>query len=186
MRVIAGKYKSRVISMPRDVRPTSNKVREAIFDVFSTQIEGASVLDLFAGSGGFGIEAISQGAASSVFCDKIQGITKIIRKNLQVLDPQDIKNTEVMTKDALGAIKSLHNKQVSFDIIFLDPPYYKNWIRKCLKYISIYDILTHSGFIIAEHSKKDKINFEEESFTLMRQLTYGDTIISILKKKAKK
>jgi len=185
MRIIAGKYKGRNISMPKDIRPTSNKARESIFNVFAGKVQDASVLDLFAGSGAIGIEAISRDASSVVFCDKYQSSIKVIEKNLKILTPQDIKKTEVMTKDALGAIKSLHNRDERFDIVFLDPPYYKSWIRKCLKYISIYDILTHSGFIIVEHFKKDKINFQEESFILMRQLTYGDTIISTLRKRQK-
>ncbi|NQT95767.1 MAG: 16S rRNA (guanine(966)-N(2))-methyltransferase RsmD [Candidatus Omnitrophica bacterium] len=179
MRIIAGRYKGRRMSMPKGIRPTMDKIREAIFNVLGTKVKGASVLDLFAGGGSFGIEAISRGALSAVLSDKHISSTKTIKKNLSLLEDMDAGKASVITKDAMGAIKSLHNRSKKFDIVFLDPPYHKGWVRKCLKYISIYDILSHSGWIIAEHSKKDKIFIEEEPLKLMRQLKYSDTIISI-------
>lgn len=170
------------ISAPKNIRPTRDNVREAIFNVIASFIKGKRALDLFAGSGGFGIEALSRGACYVLSVDNSKACTNVIEKNLEKLKPEDIKKAGVFTKDVRLAIKLLYKRKENFDIIFLDPPYYKNWIRKCLKNLSLYDILTDSGLIIAEHFKKDGVPARLEVFGLVRQLTYGDTVISIYKK----
>jgi 16S rRNA (guanine(966)-N(2))-methyltransferase RsmD len=145
-------------------------------------IKGTRVLDLFAGSGSLGIEAISRGASSVMFVDKFKYAVEIIKENLNILMPEDLRKTEVLSKDIKEAIKFLYDRKDKFDIIFLDPPYYKDWLRKCLKYLNIYDILSHSGFVIAEHFKKDYAPAKEDTLGLTRQLTYGNTVISIYKR----
>jgi len=183
MRIIAGKYKARQISMPAATRPTKDKVREALFNVLGPYIKGLKILDLFAGSGSLGIEALSRGGASAVFVDSARASTKVIEKNLEALGlPKGTENVRVLTRDVRSAMISLYKSGENFDIIFIDPPYYKNWIRKCLKYNSVYDILAPSGLIIAEHFKKDKIPQQTKPLKLIRQLAYGDTVISIYKK----
>jgi 16S rRNA G966 N2-methylase RsmD len=97
--------------------------------------------------------------------------------------PKDAdKKILVFNKEAMATIKILYGKNKKFDIILLDPPYYKGWIKKCLKYLNIYDILAPSGVILAEHFKKDEMPQQLAGLKLIRQLTYGDTIISIFKR----
>ena len=182
MRIISGRYRGLRISAPKNIRPTQDKVREAVFNVIAGRTKGARVLDLFAGSGAFGIEALSRGADYALFVDDSRISTRAVEKNLERLKPEDIEKAGVITKDAQAAIRLLHKRGERFDIIFLDPPYYKNWVRKCLKNINLHDILADSGLIIAEHSKKDAVPMRFEAFESVRQLTYGDTIISIFTK----
>lgn len=185
MRVIAGIYRGLRISAPRNIRPTKDNVREAIFNVMASYIEGKRVLDLFAGSGSFGIEALSRGASYVLFVDSSKVTTNVIDNNLKKLRLEDAKKAKVLTKDAQVAIKLLHKRKEKFDIIFLDPPYYKNWIKKCLKNFNVYDILTPSGLIVAEHFKKDDIPPSLNAFGVARQLVYGDTIITIYCKRSR-
>ena len=195
MRVVGGKYKSRLIAMPKGIRPTKDNVKEALFNILAKHVKGARVLDLFAGSGAIGIEALSRDAERVVFADNSKNCTDCIDKNIRSLDEDAIfYNISILTKDIHLAIKHLSKEGEQFDIIFIDPPYnkgkvtapyHKNRIRKCLKNISIYDILSSSGFLIVEHFKKDIIPEIEEDITLMRRLSYGDTVISIYKKSEK-
>jgi 16S rRNA (guanine966-N2)-methyltransferase len=195
MRVIAGIYKGRKISMPKGIRPTKDNVKEALFNVLHGCINGARVLDLFAGSGSLGIEALSRHAKEVVFVDNSKLCTDVIYDNITKLSPEYISvSIRMIIKDAFAAIRLLHAEGRKFDVIFIDPPYYKdkvhqpyirNRVIKCLKYISIYDILCHSGLVFVEHFKKDIVPENVECLTLYRQLNYGDTIISIYKKREK-
>jgi len=182
LRVIAGEYKGRRLEMPKGIRPTRDSVREAVFNIIATHIRGVRVLDLFAGSGSLGIEAISRGAFHATFVDNARQAAQVIQKNLNSLMSDSIKKSEVLTRDAYRAIKFLHKQKESFNIIFIDPPYYKNQVKKCLKSLSLYDILAPSGFIIAEHSKRDNVPEEESAFKLKRQSIYSGTYISIYTK----
>jgi len=182
MRIIGGKYKGRRIAMPQEIRPTKDNVREAIFNVISVHVKGARVLDLFAGSGAFGIEALSREASSVVLIDNSKSCIDTISKNIDNLDDTEAQErARILKRDVHVGIKALSGAKEKFDIVFLDPPYYKNRIRKCLKNISIYDILAHSGLVIVEHFKKDVVPEEIEPLMLKRQLPYGDTLISIYK-----
>jgi 16S rRNA (guanine(966)-N(2))-methyltransferase RsmD len=186
MRIISGKYRSRRILMPSGIRPTKDKVREAVFNVLAGRIRDSLVLDMFAGSGAFGIEALSRGAASALFVDKSDECIKTIEKNLDILQIPIGQDAEVVKKDSFQAIKALHKEARKFDIIFLDPPYYRNMATKCLNNISIYDILAPSGFVIAEHFRKDVVPEEAQSLMMTRRLDYSDVAISIYKKKGEK
>lgn len=183
LRIIAGIYKGRYIASPKDIRPTRQDVREAIFNVLAEKMAAARILDLFAGSGAFGIEALSRGADDVVFVDNDRRSTQAIEKNITAIACDNPARTKVFTLDAERAIKLLHKKNERFDIIFLDPPYYRNLIKKCLKTLCLYDILTPLGLVIAEHFKKDHIAEPPMQLSLMRQLGYGDTVISIYNKK---
>lgn len=195
MRVIAGIYKGRKISMPKGIRPTKDNVKEALFNVLHSCINDARILDLFAGSGSLGIEALSRHAKEVVFVDNSKLCTDVIYDNITKLSPEDISvSIRTITKDAFAGIRLLHAEGRKFDVIFIDPPYYKdkahqthirNRIRKCLKYISIYDILCHSGLVFVEHFKKDTVPENVECLALSRQLNYGDTTITIYKKREK-
>ena len=155
MRVIAGKYKkSNLFAVPGYTsRPTTDFLKEMIFSVVSDW-EGKTVLDLFAGSGSLGFEAISRGAVSADFVDASEKAIKTILRNKDKLGCEEI-------------IFHIHKKRVSsflqkcekkFDVIFLDPPYEKNLINITLKLIFEYELLRTGGIIIAEHSVREKID----------------------------
>ena len=125
----------------------------------------------------------SRGASYEVFADNSKECIKAIERNLRsILGRDGPDKARVILKDAVVAIRLLYSEKEKFDIIFLDPPYYRNWVRKCLKNLNTYDILAPYAFIICEHFKKDDIPLELSPFKLLRQLAYGDTMISIYKK----
>jgi len=184
MKIIAGEAKGRPIEMPRNVemRPTSDKVREALFNIIAQSIPGSSVLDLFAGSGSLGLEALSRGAERAVFVDEEKRCVSTIRKNVSILEFEG-KDAKIYRNDALKAVKKLSDSNSRFDIVFMDPPYYGDWVKKCLLCISKYDILNHPSLIICEHFKKDVVPEGAGSIKLERQARYGDTVLSIYAKK---
>jgi 16S rRNA (guanine966-N2)-methyltransferase len=202
MRIISGIYKGRNILVPKGIRPTKDNVKESLFNILAPFIGGCRVLDLFSGSGAFGIEALSRQAKEIVFVDKAKPCTDIIESNIRMLSPDnEVASIRIINKDAYASIRLLHGEKKRFDIIFIDPPYnkfarkaqnedafsrgqfYKNRIRKCLKYINLYDILCHSGLVIIEHFKKDIVPEESGILLLFRRLCYGDTVISIYKQR---
>ncbi|MBL7158571.1 MAG: 16S rRNA (guanine(966)-N(2))-methyltransferase RsmD [Candidatus Omnitrophica bacterium] len=177
MRIIAGQYRGRTISMPGSIRPTQDRVREAIFNVIKEVVPGALVLDLFAGSGAFGIEALSRDAQSVVFVDNNIKCIRIIRENLSFVEEAPQK-TQLLKLEAVKAIERLEKQIQAFDLVFLDPPYYKGLARNSLIKIGACDILKTSGFVIAEHSKKDELPRETGVLRLFKEKRYGDTVVS--------
>lgn len=178
MRIISGKYKGRVIKMPKDIRPTQDKVRKALFDILA-DITGLSFLDLFAGSAAVGIEAASRDAEEVVFVENNKNCVKIINDNFRSLGGL---NYRVIGSDAFAAIKELCGQRRRFDIIFLDPPYYKDMAKKTLQTLSAYDILAPVGFIIIQHFKKDILPEASGDLVLFRQARYGDSLLSFYRK----
>jgi 16S rRNA (guanine(966)-N(2))-methyltransferase RsmD len=179
MRIIGGEYKSRSIMMPKgvDIRPTQDKVREAVFNILG-DINGKSVLELFAGSGAFGIEALSRGAGSVAFVDNNFRCAQTIRANLESLGV-DGSRYDIIKADAMGVMSRLSRGEERFDIVFMDPPYYKDIARKCLINIDHYDIVSPVGSVIIEHFKKDALDVELERFLFLDERRYGDTLITI-------
>lgn len=163
--------------MPKgaDVRPTPDKVREALFNIIKTRVEGESVLDLFAGSGALGIEALSRGASSATFVDIKRRCIETIRKNIKGLPLDSDIEIRIYQSDTLKAIKKLNDSKIRFGLLFLDPPYYGEWVKKCLIYLDRYDIFNHSSLIICEHFKKDIVPDKVGSLGVMRKVVYGDT-----------
>ncbi len=186
MRIIGGEYKSRLIAMPKGVqiRPTQDKVREAIFNILG-DVNGKAALELFAGSGAFGIEAISRGAKSVTFVDNNFRCTQTIKSNLESLGVPESKYT-IIKGNALAIPEKFPPpgwKSGKFDIIYMDPPYYKGMAKKCLRNIDSYDIVSPIGLVIIEHFKKDALDAELERFLFLDERRYGDTVITILKLK---
>ena len=196
MRVISGIYRGRRLFMPKGIRPTKDNVKESLFNVLRPDIKGARVLDLFSGSGALGIEALSRGAQETVFVDNSKVCTDIIDRSItKIVSCDEDASIRIINMDVCAAIKLMYKEDKKFDIVILDPPYNKlsrspdrdaiygpynrNRIRKCLMYITVYDILPHSGLVVVEHFKKESLPVETEHLRLLRQLKYGDTIISI-------
>ncbi len=182
MRIIGGEYKSRSIVMPKGVemRPTQDKVREALFNILG-DITGKKVLELFAGSGAFGIEAISRGAVSVTFVDNNFRCVQTIKSNLGSLCVPDSRYN-IIRVDALKFPAKLAQSREKYDIIFLDPPYYLDMAKKCLINIDSYDIVAPVGLVIVEHFKKDALGAELERFVFLDERRYGDTVITILRR----
>jgi len=180
MRIIAGEYRGRIIKMPKDgrVRPTQDRVREAIFNVISKAVPGSKVLDLYAGSGAFGIEAISRGAELAVFSDTNIKCIDIVKSNIALLGIED-SSVNILKKDAIKTIESLDGKGNKFDLVFLDPPYIDGSIAKnTLIKIGACDILSGRSFVIAEHSAKHEMPYHTGSIRLLKKSKYGDTAVS--------
>ena len=182
MRIIGGIFKSRTIMMPKgvEIRPTQDKVREAVFNILG-DINDKAVLELFAGSGAFGIEAISRGARSAAFVDNNFRCAQTIRSNLESLGVDDSRY-DIIKADAIGVMSRLSRSGEKFDIVFMDPPYYKGIAKKCLINMDSYDIVSPVGLVIIEHFKKDALNVELERFLFLDERRYGDTLITIFKR----
>jgi 16S rRNA (guanine(966)-N(2))-methyltransferase RsmD len=178
MRIIAGKYKSRLLQMPktRAVRPMQDRIRESIFSILSGRCIDARVLDLFSGSGSMGIEALSRGAREVVFVEHNSICAQTIHANLKALEVKGA--VTVMKTDALMAIMRLGAKGQLFDVVFLDPPYHKGLIEKCLRAIDGCGIITNSAIIVAHHFKKEAVPERSGCLRMNRQNVYGDKLIS--------
>lgn len=152
MRVITGSARGRRLKEPADysVRPTTDMVKEAVFNIIQFKVEGARVLDLFAGTGQLGIEALSRGAAEAIFVDSSNDSLKLVRENLKITGLEE--RARVSRGDALSYLRSGEK----FDIVFLDPPYDSDLLEKSINSATGFDILREDGIIICE-SRKDKI-----------------------------
>ena len=180
MRVIGGEYKSRLIKFPRgfSVRPTKDRVREAIFNIVAKRITGSSVADFYAGSGALGIEALSRGAGDVVFVDEDTRCVKTIAENITALKiPQD--KVVILKMRVEQAIKKMARSNRKFDIIFMDPPYQKRIAKQCLIIISKYGILKPKSFVVVEHHRKDELGEEQIRFIPKARKHYGDTDVTI-------
>ncbi len=186
IRIISGEYGGRLIAMPKcvEIRPTQDKVREAIFNILG-DINDKNVLELFSGCGAFGIEAISRGAKYVTFVDNNSICVETIRENLESLGVAESR-FELVRANALSVLSRLEKQEPRFDLIFMDPPYYKNIARKCLINIDSYDILSQIGMVLVEHFKKDSLSVDLNSLVFEKERRYGDTVISIFRKKHEK
>ena len=178
MRIISGKYKGRIIEAVNRARPTQEKVRKALFDILG-DISGLSFLELFAGSGAVGFEAVSRGVRDLTLIEYNPGCLRVISKNIESLK---LKTCSIYRAEAQRGIKRLHKEKKRFDIIFMDPPYQLGLAKKTLQSLSDCDILAHTGFIIVQHFKKDELPSAEGNLILFRQARYGDTVLSFYKK----
>lgn len=176
MRIISGKYKAKKLHTLKsnDTRPTSDKVRESVFSMLGS-IEGG-VLDLFGGTGGLTVEALSRGADSAMIIDGAGDAIKIIKENTKDLD----EPVEVFRNDYKRALKAMGKRGKSFDLIFLDPPYNKKLIDKSLGLIDEYNILHNDGRIVVETSKNE--TFNHDGFEIVKEAVYGTIKIRLLVK----
>ena len=183
MRLIAGEHRGRKIKQPSlDIaRPTKDRVREAVFSMLASNVPASRVLDIFSGSGAYGLEALSRGAASCTFIEKNPKCSGVLKENITLLGLEGVSS--VITLDAEKVIKILGEEDRKFDLIFADPPYKYNIIKKLLIMIYQYDILNPTGALVIEHSAKEKLPDVEGDITIYKQKTYGNTSISVFLKK---
>src|SRR3989338_7402944 len=148
------------------LRPTQDKVREALFNLIG-DVTDKNVLELFAGSGAFGIEAISRGARYVTFVDNNFRCIETIRTNIESLAVPDSRY-EIIRANALSILSRFERQEEKFDIIFLDPPYHKGLAKKCLINIDSYDIVAQNGLVIAEYFKKEALLLALDNIILNR------------------
>lgn len=178
MRIISGRLKGKRLVSIRGfgIRPTSDKVKESIFDILGNEFVGSTVLDLFAGTGSLGIEALSRWAKKAVFVDIHPHAIGVIRKNLAYLDLQEY--AYVFKRNPLKGLRFLKDRNFCFDLVFLDPPYGKKLVEKVLKRISESGIIRSSTTLVAEHSQTELVTSEIGSLALKDQRRYGRTMVS--------
>jgi len=178
VRVIAGSARGRRLKSVRGrhTRPTTDRVKENLFNIVGEAVVQAQVLDLFAGNGGIGIEALSRGAAKAVFVDKDRLCTDMIHTNLT--ETGLLARAEIYTNDVFRAVRILGQKQRQFNFIFLDPPYESGLSNKTLTEIAANNLLAADGIVVAEHSSKEEIIDFTLNLIRVRQVRYGDIILS--------
>lgn len=181
MKIIAGEYKGRIIEMPDGIRPTSDKVRNALFEILKNRIEGAIFLDLYCGSGAMGIEALSRGAKKAVFIDNDHSSVSILKRNLNKLGASQ-SSYDIYIKDCVNGMGTIQSSGGYFDIVFLDPPYYKDLAKNTLIGLSGCDILSPDAVVIAEVFKKENLPEELGVFRKTRSYKYGDTLLEFFRK----
>ena len=167
MRVITGTARGRKLLEPAgmDIRPTTDKVKESIFNIVQFDVEGRRVLDLFAGTGQLGIEALSRGAKSATFVDASKDAVKIVRENLTRCGFE----AQVVQGDSLQFLERCGK----FDLIFLDPPYATDLVDKALEKIIKFDILSDSGIIICETVREKALSPISSPYSFGRIYNYG-------------
>ncbi len=175
MRVITGAARGRKLKeLPGlETRPTTDRVKEGIFNIIQFDIEGRRVLDLFAGTGQLGIEALSRGAASAVFVDQRRDAAALIKENLKLTELLD--RARVINGDALGYLAS---EKERFGLIFLDPPYAAGLWRPVLEAISRFDILMNHGIIICESPADQEMPPVSPPYFQRRVYRYGRTKVT--------
>lgn len=179
MRIIAGMAKGRRLKTPKGLqtRPTSDRVRESLFNILGSRIIDRPFLDLFAGSGVLGIEALSRGAARCVFMEKQPRNVRLIRENLAIAGLAEVG--QVYTMDVLRGIPVLGRKGEAFSVITLDPPYGSPIAQRTVDDLVQWNLCLAGGLIIIEHSSKDLIEIsEDKGFDLWRRESYGGTSLS--------
>jgi 16S rRNA (guanine966-N2)-methyltransferase len=175
MRIITGIAGGRTIKVPKDIRPTQEAVRSAIFSILGEAVLKAKCLDLFAGSGAYGLEALSRGAKYCDFVEMLRDNVEIIKENTNLLNFQEI--SEVIQKEG---IKYIGNTENTYDLIFVDPPYEKTEVKYLLDQCG--QSLNQDGVIIYEHAKETKIPANIEGIKLLDQRSYGGTSVSFFGK----
>lgn len=179
MRVIAGKYRSRKLVAPAGMatRPTSDRLRETLFNIVAASVEGSVWIDLFAGTGAIGIEAISRGAAMVYFVESARPAVQAIRRNLKALGIGG--GFEILGRAAVPALRHLEARSASFDFCFLDPPYRKAGdYQQILSLFSDSSLLKPAGLVIAEHDKHFDPGANVGQLYRTRKLRQGDAVLS--------
>ncbi|MFA5527141.1 MAG: 16S rRNA (guanine(966)-N(2))-methyltransferase RsmD [Peptostreptococcales bacterium] len=176
MRIIAGDFKGTKLITPKtdDIRPTGDKIKGAIFNMIAPYIYNAIIIDLFAGTGNLGLEALSRGANKVYFVEKSKISLDILKENIRKLG---VENQSVVMNRTSS--KALDDIKECADIIFLDPPYNQGFIKKSIDEILQKNVLADEGLIVAEHSKNEELKELPLELHLFKEKIYGDIAVSI-------
>lgn len=173
MRVIAGKARRLQLVTPagKHTRPTSDKIKETLFNILQSDIPGCCFLDLFSGSGGIGIEALSRGADKAVFVDDNREALRCIQKNLE--HTKFTKQAQVVPMEALRALARLESSGYTFDVIFMDPPYNKGLDEQVLTYLADSSLINEDTVLVLEEDiHRDSVFIEELGYVIDREKCY--------------
>ena len=168
MKINSGRFKYRKLEIPESARPTTEKVREAVFSMLMGRVEGATVLDLFAGSGSLGLEALSRGAEYCVFNEGDRKNYKILRNNIE-----NCKAEEISSSYNNDFRKTLVLANRKFDIIFIDPPYREGYYGEVFELIDEYGLLADGGVIVVEHFNDNSLSDDICDFAKIKEKRYG-------------
>lgn len=177
MRVISGTARGRRLQEPKDqsVRPTTDMVKEAIFNIVQFDVPGRRVLDLFAGTGQLGIEALSRGARECVFVDSSPASLALVRKNLEICG---MRGT-VARADALSFL----SRGGKFDLVFIDPPYHEGMYREILDKVFLFDILSDGGIILVESMRGESLPAASDPYARGKTYNYGRISLTVYTRK---
>lgn len=178
MRIVAGEFRSRVIEAVdgETTRPTTDKIKEAVFSRIGPYFDGGIMLDLFGGSGNISLEAISRGIDKAYLCDKNYKAISTIKRNVQTLNVKD--RCVIQKMDFMQMLEWCKNEQLVFDLIYIDPPYKKQQISKILTFIDEAGLLKENGDIVCESLKEDEFLDNYGSIRKIKDTTYGITRIT--------
>ena len=205
MKILLGALKGRNFYMPHGIRPTPNIIRKAIFDILGQDVKGLSILELYAGSGAMGFEAISLGAKKVTFVESDPAVIQVIEDNCRQLGLEEelgIRRYEVVHADAFFAVKQWSKTDRRFDLLFADPPYGDEpprlspeseigWrkraslasggelAKKTLKHLTAHDILQPACLLIIQHQKRESLPETSGRFSLIKQRIYGSSYLSV-------
>lgn len=179
MRIIAGRWRGRRLDAPdgRGVRPTADRVREALFSALGARVAGARVLDLFAGSGALGLEALSRGAAGVVFVERARAALAVLERNVAALEAG--AGCRILRREALAALDGLAAAGERFELIFLDPPYASDLARSALSRIVAGALLAPGALVTVEHHR-DRTPDAAPGLQFRWTRRYGDTGLTLL------
>lgn len=185
MRIIGGKHRGTKLYTLEgvDTRPTLDRVKEPLFSILQFEVQESTVLDLFAGSGALGLEAVSRGAKKAVLCDKSREAIHIIGKNVEKLRLNS--EVQLLPVDYLAALEILKREKQQFDIVFLDPPYATDFAQKASQKIVEFDLLKENGRMIIETDRKKEVLQDIEQLKVLAiddERKYGRVELIFLKK----
>jgi 16S rRNA (guanine966-N2)-methyltransferase len=180
MRIITGSAKGLKLKTPRGqaIRPTGDRVKEAVFNILAAYIQDATVADIFAGTGNLGLEALSRGAERAVFVDNSNTSMNLLKEN--AVRAKLSERAEYLRTDAVSAINRFTQDKRLFQLIFCDPPYNRGHVNVILQRIDGADILDPDGVVVIEHSKHEPITAQLLRLTLKRSEHFGETTVSFL------
>lgn len=179
VRITGGEFAGRVLRVPRgEVRPTADRVREALFSMLAHRdvLAGAHVLDVFAGSGALGLEALSRGAARATFVEESRAVARVIAENVDALGVR--ASARIVQRDAASALRSLVREQARFDLCFVDPPYASDLAAETLTSIAACELLAPHALLVAESDRRHAPG-PIAGLALALERRYGDTLISL-------
>lgn len=180
MRIIGGKLRGRrLATIPgKSIRPTADRVKEALFNILADRLPGSAVLDLFAGTGALALEALSRGAQSALFVDNRQKALDVLRLNIQSLGLAD--HTRVVRWDIARNLNCLRGMIPRFDLVFIDPPYHTGLIRPSLVNLCSSRAMADGAVIVVEHGYQDPVPEDLPALTIMDRRRYAKTLVSFL------
>ncbi|MBA4367052.1 MAG: 16S rRNA (guanine(966)-N(2))-methyltransferase RsmD [Desulfobacterium sp.] len=181
LRVISGNQRGRKLLTVKGLstRPTADRMRESLFNILSSRVIGSHILDLFAGTGALGIEALSRGATSAVFIDNEKTALSIIERNIEICGLGE--QSRVLKWNIAINLKCLKGRMPKFDIVFMDPPYDHGFVQKALTNLYQSNSVTNGSIVVVEHSPEEQVPENFFGFEMTDQRRYGRTCFSFLR-----